>query len=146
MGELGLDGQLRSVCGVLPAVAAAAAAGFRKVAVPEASAQEATLVPEMAVVGAPALSALLAWLRGDRDAGRAVSDIILLRAIGATGGDAQVAVDFLPQFMAIVHGCASLNQVGLFNDLDSAADVAADTVCRLVAARASASNSGAVGG
>ena len=83
---------------------------------------------------------------GLRDAGRAVSDIILLRAIGATGGDAQVAVDFLPQFMAIVHGCASLNQVGLFNDLDSAADVAADTVCRLVAARASASNSGAVGG
>ena len=50
LGELGLDGQLRPVCGVLPAVAAAAAAGFRKVAVPEASAQEATLVPEMAVV------------------------------------------------------------------------------------------------
>jgi magnesium chelatase family protein len=73
LGELGLDGQLRPVCGVLPAVAAAAAAGFRKVAVPEASAQEATLVPEMAVVGAPALSALLAWLRGDREAGRAVT-------------------------------------------------------------------------
>ena len=73
LGELGLDGQLRPVCGVLPAVAAAAAAGFRKVAVPEASAQEATLVPQMAVVGAPALSALLAWLRGDREAGRAVT-------------------------------------------------------------------------
>jgi AcrR family transcriptional regulator len=72
---------------------------------------------------------------GLREAGRAVSDIVLLRAIGATGGDAQVAVDLLPQFMAIVQGCASLNQVGLFNDLDSAADVAADTVCRLVAAR-----------
>jgi Predicted ATPase with chaperone activity len=53
LGELGLDGQLRPVCGVLPAVAAAAAAGFRKVAVPEASAQEATLVPEMAVVRVP---------------------------------------------------------------------------------------------
>jgi magnesium chelatase family protein len=73
LGELGLDGQLRPVCGTLPAVAAAAAAGFRKVAVPEASAQEATLVPEMAVVGAPVLSALLAWLRGDREAGRAVT-------------------------------------------------------------------------
>ena len=34
LGELGLDGQLRPVRGVLPAVAAAAAAGFRKVAVP----------------------------------------------------------------------------------------------------------------
>jgi magnesium chelatase family protein len=31
LGELGLDGQLRPVRGVLPAVAAAAAAGFRKV-------------------------------------------------------------------------------------------------------------------
>src|SRR5207302_1297226 len=39
----------------------------------EASAQEATLVPEMAVVGAPALNALLAWLRGDSEAGRAVT-------------------------------------------------------------------------
>ena len=43
-------------------------------------------------------------------------------------------MDLIPQFMAIVHGCASLNQVGLFNDLDSAA-VAADTVCRLVQLR-----------
>lgn len=78
---------------------------------------------------------------GLREAGRAVSDIVLLRAIGATGGDARTAVELIPQFMAIVHGCASLNQVGLFNDLDSAADVAADTVCRLVAARARASGS-----
>src|SRR6266536_2999205 len=73
LGELGLDGQLRPVCGVLPAVAAAAAAGFRKVAVPEASAQEATLVPEMAVVGAPTLGALLAWLRGEPEAGQDVT-------------------------------------------------------------------------
>ncbi len=80
-----------------------------------------------------------------RDAGRAVSDTILLRALVATGGDAQTAVDVIPQFMAIVHGCASLNQVGLFNDLDSAADVASDTVCRLIAARAAASASGAEG-
>src|ERR1700735_4030053 len=34
LGELGLDGQLRPVRGVLPAVAAAAARGFRRVAVP----------------------------------------------------------------------------------------------------------------
>ena len=66
-------GRLRPVCGVLPAVAGAAAAGFRKVAVPEMSAAEATLVPEMAVLGAPTLGALLAWLRGDIEAGRAVT-------------------------------------------------------------------------
>ncbi len=69
---------------------------------------------------------------GLREAGRAVSDIVLLRAIDATGGDAQAAVDLIPRFMAVVHGCATLNQIGLFDDLDSAAEVAADTVCRLV--------------
>jgi magnesium chelatase family protein len=73
LGELGLDGQLRPVCGVLPAVAGAAAAGFRKVAVPETSAPEATLVPELAVLGAPSLGALLAWLRGERKAGQEVT-------------------------------------------------------------------------
>jgi magnesium chelatase family protein len=73
LGELGLDGRLRPVCGVLPAVAAAAAAGFRKVAVPEASAPEATLVPELTVVGAPSLSVLLAWLRGEPETGQVVT-------------------------------------------------------------------------
>jgi len=73
LGELGLDGRLRPVRGVLPAVAAAAAAGFRKVAVPEASAAEATLVPELTVVGAPSLGVLLAWLRGEHETGQAVT-------------------------------------------------------------------------
>src|ERR1700735_5273558 len=45
LGELGLDGQLRPVRGVLPAVAAAAARGFRRVAVPCANEAEAALVP-----------------------------------------------------------------------------------------------------
>ena len=46
-------------------MAAAAAAGFRKVAVPEANAPEAALVPGLAVARAhPPSSALLAWLRG----------------------------------------------------------------------------------
>src|SRR5215470_4980836 len=73
LGELGLDGQLRPVCGVLPAVAAAAGAGFRKVAVPKISALEATLVPEVTVLGASTLGALLAWLRGEREAGQEVT-------------------------------------------------------------------------
>jgi magnesium chelatase family protein len=64
LGELGLDGRLRPVRGVLPAVAAAAAAGFQAVAVPEENAPEACLVPGMRVVAAPSLGALLAWLRG----------------------------------------------------------------------------------
>ena len=73
LGELGLDGRLRPVLGVLPAVAGAAAAGFGKVAVPQACAAEAGLVPGLRVVGAPSLKALLAWLRGDLAAGRDVT-------------------------------------------------------------------------
>jgi magnesium chelatase family protein len=64
LGELGLDGRLRPVRGILPAVAAAAAAGFHAVAVPAENAAEAALVPGMRVVAACSLGSLLAWLRG----------------------------------------------------------------------------------
>jgi magnesium chelatase family protein len=63
LGELGLDGRLRPVRGVLPGVAAAAAAGFGAVAVPAENAPEACLVPGMRVLAAPSLGALLEWLR-----------------------------------------------------------------------------------
>jgi magnesium chelatase family protein len=64
LGELGLDGRARPVPGVLPAVAAAAAAGFSVVAVPAENAPEAALVPGVRVLAASCLAALLAWLRG----------------------------------------------------------------------------------
>ena len=64
LGELGLDGRLRPVRGVLPAVAAAAAAGFQAVAVPAENAAEASLVPGMRVIAASSLSSLLEWFRG----------------------------------------------------------------------------------
>src|SRR5262245_10171376 len=76
LGELGLDGRLRPVRGVLPAAAAAAAAVFRKVAVPEPSAPEAALVPGLAVLGAPTLGALLGWLRDERGTGQVVTVIM----------------------------------------------------------------------
>ncbi|MGO9217614.1 MAG: YifB family Mg chelatase-like AAA ATPase [Streptosporangiaceae bacterium] len=69
LGELGLDGQLRSVRGMLPAVAAAAASGFRRVAVPSANEAEAALVPDLRVLSAATLRGLLGWLRGDYPAG-----------------------------------------------------------------------------
>jgi magnesium chelatase family protein len=65
LGELGLDGRLRPVRGVLPAMAAAAGAGFVKVVVAQANAAEAALVPGLRVVGASTLVGLLAWLRGE---------------------------------------------------------------------------------
>jgi magnesium chelatase family protein len=76
LGELGLDGQLRPVRGVLPAAVAAAAAGFRDVVVAHANAQEAALVPGLRVLSAPSLAALLAWLRGEPlAAGPAVQEL-----------------------------------------------------------------------
>jgi magnesium chelatase family protein len=65
LGELGLDGQMRPVRGVLPAVAAAAEAGFRRVAVAQANAAEAALVPGLRVLAAAGLCGLLGWLRGE---------------------------------------------------------------------------------
>jgi magnesium chelatase family protein len=64
-GELGLDGRLRPVPGVLPSVAGAAAAGFSRVVVPPENAAEALLVPGMEVVSAASLGALIGWLRGE---------------------------------------------------------------------------------
>jgi magnesium chelatase family protein len=49
LGELGLDGSIRSVRGVLPAVLCAARAGCRDVAVPVENAAEASLVPDITV-------------------------------------------------------------------------------------------------
>jgi magnesium chelatase family protein len=63
-GELGLDGRLRSVRGVLPAVAAAVEAGFAKVMVAEQNAAEAALVPGIHVIATGSLSGAVNWLRG----------------------------------------------------------------------------------
>jgi magnesium chelatase family protein len=65
VGELGLDGRLRPVAGVLPAVAGAAAAGFERAVVPPENTSEALLVPGIQVISAPTLSALIDWLRGE---------------------------------------------------------------------------------
>ncbi|MCL2515452.1 MAG: YifB family Mg chelatase-like AAA ATPase [Microbacteriaceae bacterium] len=50
LGELGLDGRVRPVLGVLPAVSAAVAAGARRVMVPIGNLAEAELVPGVEVV------------------------------------------------------------------------------------------------
>jgi magnesium chelatase family protein len=63
-GELGLDGQLRPVPGVLPAVARAAEEGFGKVMVAEQNAAEAALVPGVRVIAVNSLTRAADWLRG----------------------------------------------------------------------------------
>ncbi|MGN6446043.1 YifB family Mg chelatase-like AAA ATPase [Amnibacterium sp.] len=58
MGELGLDGRLRPVPGVLPAVRAAVRAGRSRIVVPPSSLVEASLVDGIEVVAVPSLRAL----------------------------------------------------------------------------------------
>ncbi|MBB5789939.1 magnesium chelatase family protein [Jiangella mangrovi] len=64
LGELALDGRLRPVRGVLPAVLAAERAGLARAVVPEANAAEARLIPGVRVFGARSLRQVLAFLRG----------------------------------------------------------------------------------
>jgi magnesium chelatase family protein len=63
--ELGLDGSLRPVRGVLPALLAARRAGYTRAVVATGNAAEAVMVAGLAVVPCPDLRTVLAWLRGE---------------------------------------------------------------------------------
>ena len=76
LGELGLDGRLRPVPGVLPAVVAAARAGFSRVVTPPDNIAEAALVPGVRVAAPATLAALVNWLAG-RDDGRGDADVVV---------------------------------------------------------------------
>jgi magnesium chelatase family protein len=63
LGELGLDGTVRPIRGVLPMVVAAARAGVSGVVVPLANAGEAALVPGVRVKAVDCLHRLVAFVR-----------------------------------------------------------------------------------
>ena len=65
LGELGLDGRLRPVDGILPAVLGAARAGAGIVMVPTANGDEASLVPGIRVVPVACLRDAAIWHGGD---------------------------------------------------------------------------------
>src|SRR6478735_10743196 len=65
IGELGLDGQVRSVRGVLPALLAARAMGRERAIVPAGNLAEAALATGMTVWGVASLSDLVASFRGE---------------------------------------------------------------------------------
>ena len=64
IGELGLDGRVRPVRGVLPMLLAAARAGVLRAIVPAANAGEATLVPGVTVRAADTLGDVISFARG----------------------------------------------------------------------------------
>lgn len=84
LGELALDGRLRRVRGILPAVLAARNAGRTTVVVPESALPEASLVTDIRVLGAANLGAVLTWLRGE---GTLVEPKGAPRAQPRSGGD-----------------------------------------------------------
>ncbi|MGW0247088.1 YifB family Mg chelatase-like AAA ATPase [Nocardia goodfellowii] len=84
LGELALDGRLRRVRGILPAVIAARNAGWPTVVVPEPALAEAGLVDGIEVLGAPSLRAMAAWLRGE---GTLIEPAGALPPALHTGGD-----------------------------------------------------------
>jgi len=61
LGELGLDGRLRPLAGILPAVLSAVRAGFDTVLVPAGNADEASLVPGVRVVPVISLRDAAIW-------------------------------------------------------------------------------------
>jgi magnesium chelatase family protein len=65
IGELALDGRVRPVRGVLPAVLAAVDNGLARVVVPAANAAEAALVPGASVEAVPDLASTLGLLCGE---------------------------------------------------------------------------------
>jgi len=64
VGELSLDGSLRHVRGVLPMAALARRQGYRTMIVPEVDSSEAGLIPDLDVIPAPSLTALVNHLSG----------------------------------------------------------------------------------
>ncbi len=68
VGEVGLDGSVRAVPGVLPAAAGAREQGARRLLVPDAAASEAALVEDLEVVAVADLAEVVGVLRGIRPA------------------------------------------------------------------------------
>lgn len=84
IGELALDGRVREVLGILPAVLAAREAGLPRAIVPAANLAEARLVRGIDTAGVTSLGMLAAWCRGGRPL---VSDVPVVRGDRPAGED-----------------------------------------------------------
>ncbi|MBI2618047.1 YifB family Mg chelatase-like AAA ATPase [Candidatus Kaiserbacteria bacterium] len=67
LGELSLDGELRSIHGVLPLVRKAKRVGFKEVFVPKENAKEAALIDDIEIYGAETLTDVVRHLHEDTE-------------------------------------------------------------------------------
>lgn len=67
LGELGLDGEIKPVRGVLPIVKTAWENGIRRCIIPEKNAKEAAVIQEMEVIGASSLVQLIQYLQAEKE-------------------------------------------------------------------------------
>ncbi|MEX3609705.1 YifB family Mg chelatase-like AAA ATPase [Rothia sp. LK2588] len=98
LGELGLDGSVRPIPGVLPAARAAWEAGFESVVVPEHNANEARLISGLEVRGVSCLAEVLTLLGADTEQLRFPS------SSSTRPGSEDEAVPLMPADMADVAG------------------------------------------
>ncbi|MTA02653.1 MAG: YifB family Mg chelatase-like AAA ATPase, partial [Actinobacteria bacterium] len=75
LGELSLEGRIRSVRGVLPSLIAAHKAGIRRAIVPQENFQEAQLLPGMNILSFQSLREILQWVLTGAHAVAEVLDI-----------------------------------------------------------------------
>ncbi len=95
IGELGLDGRLRPVAGILPAVAAAKRSGHFTVMVPASCAAEAELVSGMRVIGVASLRDAAIWHGGEFEP-------VNVEPIAIPAGGARATDDFGPDLAEVV--------------------------------------------
>lgn len=80
LGELGLDGEIKGVSGVLPIVREAAARGVRQCIVPAANALEGALISGIEVRGAASLQELFSFLVSEGEEGETLLPVVKLDA------------------------------------------------------------------
>lgn len=91
VGELTLDGRLRAVPGVLAMTMAAHARGITCMVVPEPQADEAALVPGMAVIGLRSLLQVVSHLKGDAVPAAPAVEPVATASLLSWRGDHRVA-------------------------------------------------------
>ena len=67
IGELGLDGEVKAVSGVLPMVSHAYKCGYKTCILPADNAREGAVVQGMKIIGVESLSEVVAYFKSDKE-------------------------------------------------------------------------------